>query len=77
MRANHLLLLFVLISFVVSSAAMAQNADRRTRQRGAKFGAKPGEVITPPDRASGGPMSCAWERPRRSSRYLWPTGRRK
>jgi hypothetical protein len=41
----------MLTSVAVIAPATAQSPDRRARQRAAKFGAKPGEVITPPDRS--------------------------
>jgi hypothetical protein len=50
-RTTCLLLLLMLISVASIAPATAQSADRRARQRAAKFGAGPGEVITPPDRS--------------------------
>jgi hypothetical protein len=41
----------MLISIAVSTTTTAQPPDRQYRQRAARLNAKPGEIITPPDRS--------------------------
>lgn len=49
MRTTRLLLSILLVSFAAISPAWGQSPDRATRARGVRQGAKPGEIITPPD----------------------------